>query len=57
MFVVEDEAGVAGFVAGTEDTAAWEDRLEQIGGRRSASSTPILLACHGLAGSNQRRRS
>jgi GNAT superfamily N-acetyltransferase len=29
MFVVEDEAGVAGFVAGTEDTAAWEDRLER----------------------------
>lgn len=27
--VVEDEAGVAGFVAGTEDTAAWEDRLER----------------------------
>ena len=28
-FVVEDHEGVAGFVAGTEDTAAWEDRLEQ----------------------------
>ena len=27
--VVEDEAGVAGFVAGTADTAAWEDRLER----------------------------
>jgi len=28
-FVVEDRAGVAGFVAGTEDTADWEDRLER----------------------------
>ena len=27
--VVEDETGVAGFVAGTQDTAAWEDRLER----------------------------
>lgn len=28
-FVVEDHEGVAGFVAGTEDTIAWEDRLER----------------------------
>lgn len=27
--VVEDEAGVAGFVAGTEDTVAWENRLQR----------------------------
>lgn len=27
--VVEDDTGVAGFVAGTEDTVAWENRLEQ----------------------------
>lgn len=29
-FVVEDHEGVAGFVAGTPDTAAWEARLEQV---------------------------
>ena len=28
-FVVEDERGIAGFAAGTEDTAAWEARLER----------------------------
>ncbi len=28
-FVVEDGAGVAGFVTGTPDTVAWEDRLER----------------------------
>ena len=28
-FVVEDRDGVAGFVAGIADTAAWEDRLER----------------------------
>ncbi|MEI6203939.1 MAG: GNAT family N-acetyltransferase [Enhydrobacter sp.] len=28
-FVVEDGDGVAGFVVGTADTAAWEDRLER----------------------------
>ena len=28
-FVVEDAEGVAGFVAGTVDTAAWEERLER----------------------------
>jgi GNAT superfamily N-acetyltransferase len=28
-FVVEDAQGVAGFVAGTVDTTAWEDRLER----------------------------
>jgi GNAT superfamily N-acetyltransferase len=27
-FVVEDRSGVAGFVAGTDDTTAWEARLE-----------------------------
>lgn len=27
-FVVEDPSGVAGFAAGTDDTAAWEARLE-----------------------------
>ena len=27
-FVVEDREGIAGFVAGAEDTAAWEARLE-----------------------------
>ena len=27
--VAEDEAGVAGFVVGTADTAAWESRLER----------------------------
>lgn len=27
--VVEDDGGVAGFVAGTDDTGAWECRLEQ----------------------------
>jgi ribosomal protein S18 acetylase RimI-like enzyme len=27
-FVVEDPSGVAGFVAGTDDTTAWEARLE-----------------------------
>lgn len=28
-FVVEDHDGVAGFIAGTMDTAAWEERLER----------------------------
>lgn len=28
-FVVEDEDGVAGFAVGTDDTEAWEDRLER----------------------------
>ena len=29
-FVVEDQDGVAGFVVGTADTIAWEDRLERL---------------------------
>ncbi|MBL6617181.1 MAG: GNAT family N-acetyltransferase [Reyranella sp.] len=28
-FVVEDDEGIAGFAVGTDDTPAWEDRLER----------------------------
>lgn len=44
-FVVEDAQGVAGFVAGTVDTSAWEDRLERDWWPALRGAIPTHPAC------------